>query len=290
MSDHLSLFSQNRPRLFGIAYRMLSSRAEAEDVVQNTFLRWYALSEDDIRAIQNTQAWLVTVLSRLCIDRLRVLKTERESYIGPWLPEPLIDDADFRTPEWHSELSSDVSMAFLMLLERLSAEERLAFLLHQVFEFNYQELTETLNKNAAACRQLIHRAKLRLQQERPRFTVSREQHQAVLQQFMLAAQSGELGALQTLLAEDARMIGDGGGKAISVNRMLTGALRIARLYHVTARQFAGRMAFAEVWINGEPGLLRYIDGKLDASLSFVTDGERILDIYTVRNPDKLILS
>lgn len=289
MSEHLSLFSQHRPRLFGIAYRMLSSRAEAEDIVQTAFLRWYALSENEIRAIQNSQAWLVTVLSRLCIDRLRVLKTERENYIGPWLPEPLID-ADHRTPEWHSELSSDVSMAFLMLLERLSAEERLAFLLHQVFEFNYQELAETLNKNAAACRQLIHRAKLRLQQERPRFTVSREQHQAVLQQFMLAAQSGELGALQTLLADDARMIGDGGGKAISVNRMLTGSLRIARLYHVTARQFAGRMEFAEVWINGEPGLLRYIDGKLDASLSFVTDGEKILDIYTVRNPDKLILS
>lgn len=286
MTKHLKTFTDHRPRLFGIAYRMLASRAEAEDIIQNTYLRWHALSDTEIQAIREPQAWLVTVCSRLCVDRLRLLKRERENYEGPWLPEPMIE-VDEQTPELLAELSSDVSMAFLTLLERLGAEERAAFLLHQVFEVDYPDVAAMLDKTAAACRQLVHRAKERVQQDRPRFEVSREHHHRLLQRFTLAAQSGDLKELSALFADDAQMIGDGGGKIASVNRILRGADRIARLYHVIARNFAQRMQFVEAQINGEPGLLRFIDGKLDATFSIVSDGEKILDLYTIRNPEKL---
>lgn len=286
MPDRLAIFTAQRPRLYGIAYRMLASRAEAEDMLQNTYLRWHALSPGALAQIENPQAWLVTVTSRLCIDRLRALQHERRSYSGPWLPEPLVA-VEEQTPELLAELSSDVSIAFLSMLERLGAEERAAFLLHQVFEVDYPALAALLDKTQAACRQLVHRARQRVQQERPRFQVSREQHRQLLQQFMLAAASGDLQALKSLFAADASLTGDGGGKVASVNRVLHGPDRIARLYHVVARSFGARMQFAEASINGEPGLLRYLDGQLDATISIVSDGEKILELYTVRNPEKL---
>ncbi|MBC3908271.1 RNA polymerase sigma factor SigJ [Undibacterium sp. NL8W] len=286
MMNRLQSFTDHRPRLFGLAYRMLASRAEAEDLVQNTYLRWHALTDEELLQIREPQAWLVTVISRLCIDRLRVLKRERENYTGPWLPEPMVE-VDNQTPELMAEFSSDVSLAFLTMLERLSAEERAAFLLHQVFDVDYPEVAGMLNMTATACRQLVHRARERLQQDKPRFQVSRDHHRQLLQRFTLAAQSGDLKALNALFADDAQMIGDGGDKVASVNRILHGAARISRLYHVIARNFSQRMQFVEVNINGEPGLLRFIDGKLDATISIVSDGEKILDLYTIRNPDKL---
>ncbi|MFZ6654676.1 RNA polymerase sigma factor SigJ [Undibacterium sp. TJN19] len=284
--NRLQIFTENRPRLFGIAYRMLASRAEAEDILQNAYLRWHDLGDSELAEIRNTQAWLVTVVSRLCIDRLRVLKLERESYTGPWLPEPMIE-IDPQTPELIAEFSSDVSLAFLSMLERLSAEERAAFLLHQVFDVDYPVVADMLNKTAAACRQLVHRARERVQQDKPRFQISRDVHRQLLHRFTLAAKSGDLQELTSLFADDAQMIGDGGGKIASVNRILHGADRIARLYHVVARGYQQRMQYVEVQINGEPGLLRYLDGKLDATISIVSDGEKILDLYTIRNPEKL---
>jgi RNA polymerase sigma-70 factor, ECF subfamily len=276
-------FNANRPRLYGIAYRMLGSRAEAEDILQDAWLRWH---DADVAALRTPQAWLVTVVTRLCIDRLRSAKTEREAYIGPWLPEPLVP-AETMSPEAAAELASDVSFAFLMVLERLAPEERAAFLLHQVFDLDYPDIAGMLGKTQAACRQIVHRARQRVQREQPRFTVSRDAHLRLLEKFTAAARSGERAQLEALFAEDATLTGDGGGKAISALKVLHGADRIARLYHVTARRYGERMTFRQADINGEPGLLRYIDGKLDATLSCVTDGARIVALYTVRNPDKL---
>jgi RNA polymerase sigma-70 factor, ECF subfamily len=277
-------FDALRPRLFSVAYRMLGTRADAEDVVQDAWLRWK--QNTDRAAVQSADAWLVTVVTRLAIDRLRAAKAEREAYTGWWLPEPLVQ-ADERTPETALELASELSMALLWVLERLSPEERAAFLLRQVFDREYAEIASLLSKTEAACRQMVHRASERVQQTRARFDVPREVHRRVVEKFMHAAQSGEHAAIQALLAEDAEFVGDGGGKVPAFSKVLRGALRIASLFWVTGRRLHGQIAYRYALINGEPGLLRYIDGKLEAAMAFATDGERIVGIYTVRNPDKL---
>jgi RNA polymerase sigma factor (sigma-70 family) len=178
-------FDALRPRLFAIAYRMLGTRADAEDVLQDAWLRWH---QTDPTALQSAEAWLVTVVTRLSIDRLRAAKTEREAYIGWWLPEPLVE-LDERTPEAAAELAGDLSVALLWVLERLSPEERAAFLLRQVFDHDYAEIAGLLGKTEAACRQMVHRAADRVQQERPRFDVSQDAHRSLLQKFMAASKT-----------------------------------------------------------------------------------------------------
>lgn len=277
-------FDALRPRLFSVAYRMLGTRADAEDVVQDAWLRWR--QNTDRAAVQSPQAWLVTVVTRLAIDRLRAVKAEREAYVGRWLPEPLVE-IDERTPETAVELASDLSMALLWVLERLSAEERAAFLLRQVFDHGYDEIAALLGKTEAACRQMVHRASERVQQHRARFDVPRDTHRRVVEKFIRAAQSGERDAIQALLAEDVELVGDGGGKVPSIDKVLHGAHRIANLFWVTGRRFGAQTVYRHALINGEPGLLRYIDGKLESAMGIATDGERIAGIYVVRNPDKL---
>ena len=283
MSSPADAFSAHRRRLFGIGYRMLGSRAEAEDVLQDAYLRWIDSNTAELR---NPGAWLTTVVTRLCIDRLRAVRAERQAYVGPWLPEPLAS-SDAPSPERDMELAGDVSIAFLTVLERLAPEERAAFLLREVFDFDYPEIAQILGKSQAACRQVVHRAKDRVRDGRPRFTVSREAHARLLQRFVAAASSGDRDQLLALFAEDATLTLDGGGKVPSVLKVLHGADRIARFYFVVARQLKGRFTFRSAQINGEPGLLRYLDGKIDAAFSLVTDGARVLEVYTVRNPDKL---
>lgn len=276
-------FAALGPRLFSIAYRMLGTRADAEDVLQDAWLRWHRA---DHAALQSAEAWLVTVVMRLAIDRLRAAKAERETYVGWWLPEPLVE-LDERTPEAAAELAGELSVAFLWALERLSPEERAAFLLRQVFEHDYAEIATLLGKNEAACRQMVHRASERVQQEHPRFVVSEDEHRRLLEKFMQAARSGEHEAIKALLADDVQLIGDGGGKVPSFLEVLRGADRIATLYRDVSRQFADQIVYRIAQINGEPGLLRYIGGRLESAQTFVTDGERIVAIYAVRNPDKL---
>lgn len=276
-------FAALRPRLFSIAYRMLGMRADAEDVLQDAWLRWHRA---DHAALQSAEAWLVTVVTRLAIDRLRAAKAERETYVGWWLPEPLVE-LDERTPEAAAELAGELSVAFLWVLERLSPEERAAFLLRQVFDHDYAEIATLLGKNEAACRQMVHRASERVQQERPRFDVSKDDHRRLLEKFMQAARSGEHEAIKALLADDVQLIGDGGGKVPSFLEVLRGADRIATLYRDVSSQFADQIVYRIAQINGEPGLLRYIGGRLESAQTFVTDGERIVAIYAVRNPDKL---
>jgi RNA polymerase sigma-70 factor, ECF subfamily len=276
-------FAAARARLFAIAYRMLGTRADAEDVLQDAWLRWH---QADRSSLQSAEAWLVTVVTRLAIDRLRAAKTEREAYVGFWLPEPLVA-VDERTPESAAELAGELSVAMLWVLERLAPEERAAFLLRQVFDRDYDEIAGLLGKSEAACRQMVHRAQTRVLQEQPRFNVPADAHRRVLEKFMQAARSGQRDALQALLAEEVQLVSDGGGKVPSFGHILEGAHRIANLYWVTTKKNEGRVVYRLAWINGEPGLLRYIDDTLESAQAFVTDGERIVAIYAVRNPDKL---
>ena len=276
-------FAALRPRLFGIAYRMLGIRADAEDVLQDAWLRWSAA---DHAALQSAGAWLGAVVTRLSIDRLRAAKAEREAYVGWWLPEPLVE-VEERTPETMAELASDLSVAFLHMLERLGPEERAAFLLRQVFDYDYGEIAAIMDKTEAAVRQMVHRAGERVRAGRPRFEVPRQTHINLLAKFVHAAQSGQREAIRALLAENAEAIGDGGGKVPSVAGGFQGADRVANLYWANHLKLGERLAYRIATINGEPGLLRYVDGQLESAQALVTDGERIVSIYVVRNPDKL---
>jgi RNA polymerase sigma-70 factor, ECF subfamily len=276
-------FESLRPRLFGIAYRMLGVRADAEDMVQEAWLRWQAADTADLRS---AEAWLVTVTTRLAIDRLRAAKIERQTYAGWWLPEPLVE-VDERTPERAAELAGEISVAFLHLLERLAPEERAAFLLRHVFDYGYTEIADILGKGEAAIRQAVHRAGERVRAERPRFQVPVDAHLRLLEKFVAAARSGERTAIRALLDENAQAIGDGGGKVPTVKAGMRGADRVTNLYWAHALKFGPRLDYRIVTINGEPGLLRYIDGQLESAQAVVTDGCRILSIYVVRNPDKL---
>ncbi len=272
-----------RPRLFSIAYRMLGTRADAEDVLQDAWLRWHRA---DPAALKSAEAWLVTVVTRLAIDRLRAAKVEREAYVGWWLPEPLVE-LEEHTPETAAELAGELSIALLWVLERLSPEERAAFLLRHVFDHDYGEIATLLGKSEAACRQIVHRASEHVQREHRRFEVPKDAHRRLLTKFMLAAQSGQPDAIKALLADNVQLVADGGGKVPAFLEVLRGAESIADLYWAVATQFAGQVAYRIAQINGEPGLLRYVDGRLESAQAFVTDGERIVAIYAVRNPDKL---
>jgi RNA polymerase sigma-70 factor, ECF subfamily len=278
------VFSGHRDRLFGIAYRMLGSRADAEDVLQDAWLRWH---EQDTTELRSTEAWLTTMVTRLAIDRLRALKTQRAAYFGPWLPEPLAE-VEMTTPESHAEFASDLSIAFLFLLERLGEEERAAFILHDVFDCDYEDIAETLGKTQAACRQLVHRARERVATERRRFRIDEEVRIGMLNKFIAAAQSGDFEAIKRVFAPDARMTSDGGGKAIAVFRPLLGAERIARLWWaLSRRREALNIERRLVRINGEMGFAFCYKGYLHSVSTVDTDGQRIYGYYSIANPDKL---
>jgi len=277
-------FAAARPKLFSIAYRMLGTRADAEDVLQDAWLRWHRVDQS---TLQSTEAWLVTVVTRLAIDRLRLAKSERENYVGWWLPEPLVEEIDERTPEAVAELAGELSVALLWVLERLSPEERAAFLMRQAFDQDYADIAQVLGKSEAACRQLVHRAAERVQQERPRFDVSYGAQHRLLEKFVHAARTSDRTAMKALLADDVQVVGDGGGKVPAFLHILRGADRITNLYWAMALRLKDKVVYRIAQINGEPGLLRYVDGKLESAQAVVTDGERIVAIYAVRNPDKL---
>lgn len=285
-ADHQdAAFTAARPRLFAIAYRMLGSRADAEDVLQDAWMRWH---QADQSTLQSAEAWLVTVVTRLSIDRLRAAKAEREAYVGWWLPEPLVEpEADTPSPEKAVELAGDLSMALLWVLERLSPEERAAFLMRQVFDQDYAEIAALLGKTEAACRQMVHRASDRVQQDRPRFDVAPDAHRDLLKRFAEASRTGQRDAIRALLADDAHLVGDGGGKVPSFMRIIQDAGQITKIYCELVQHMGDDIRYVHVRINGEPGLLRYVDGKLESAQSFVIENGRIVAIYVVRNPDKL---
>jgi RNA polymerase sigma-70 factor (ECF subfamily) len=277
-------FDRHRPRLKGIAYRMLGSVAEAEDVVQDAWLRWHEAAHD---ALESAEAWLVTVTTRIAIDRLRAAQAQRTQYVGTWLPEPIVSDGP-ATPEQLLGRAEDLSMAFLTVLERLTPEARAAFLLREVFDVDYDEIAQTLGKSEAACRQLVHRAKTQVREDdRPKQAVPRDIHLRLLRGFAEAAQRGDLHALKALLAEDVAIIGDGGGKVPSFGKPVVGGQRVAQIYFAVARRHPGAVRAEVAEVNGEPGLLRWVDGVLESVQSIEWDGERIARIHAQRNPDKL---
>lgn len=276
-------FAAERSRLLGVAYRMLGSRADAEDVLQDAWLRW---SESGSSEVRSTQAWLTTIVTRLCIDRLRSAKARREVYIGPWLPEPLAD-IDPVTPESKAELASDLSIAFLNLLERLGPEERAALVLHDAFDCDYSDIAAMLGKTPAACRQLVHRARERVTGERRRFQVDEQTRRHMLERFIRAANDGDINGLTSLFAADAQLISDGGGKAVAVRRVLHGAERIARLWMAIFRRNPQGIERRIVRVNGELGLATSFRGNLHSVTTIDTDGQHIHTYYTMANPDKL---
>lgn len=278
------VFSALRPRLFSIAYRMLGIRADAEDIVQDAWLRWHSAAKDQI---QSLEAWLVTVTTRLSIDRLRKSQADREAYIGWWLPEPLVEVNDF-TPESAVELASDVSVAFLWMLERLSLDERAAFLMRQVFDSDYAEIAQVVNKSESACRQLVHRAIARIQEQRPRFSVSKSAHRELLATFTQAARQGDVAAMRALMSADVQLVADGGGKVSSFLRILKGAGRVAGVFWSLEHKHPLHVDYRPALINGEPGLLRYVEGRLESAQSFIIDDGRIVAVFIMRNPEKLV--
>jgi RNA polymerase sigma-70 factor (ECF subfamily) len=288
MTDHArtnpeAIFDALRPRLLSIAYRMLGIRADAEDVVQDAWLRWHGTPKDQILS---QEAWLVTVTTRLAIDRLRAAKLDREAYIGWWLPEPLVE-LDERTPERALEQANDVSVALMWILERLSAEERAAFLMRQVFDADYAEIADVVNKSEPACRQLVHRATVRVQQERPRFDVPKDQHRELLDRFIQAARQGSRADMRALMSDDVQLVADGGGKVKSFMHILKGAGRVAGVFWTLEHKYPAQVSYRTALVNGEPGVLRYVQGKLESVQSFIVDQERIVAVFIMRNPEKL---
>lgn len=274
-------FETHRPRLKRLAYRMLGSVSEAEDVVQDAWLRWTRA----VHKVEDPAAWLVRAATRLCIDRLRRAKAEREAYRGPWLPEPLIEPLT----EDPVERAEEVSVAFLLALERLSPLERAVFLLHDVFDQDYAQVAQTLGRTEAAVRQLASRARGHVQDARPRFSVDESRAKELAEAFMIATADADYGRLASLLTEDAIMVTDGGGKRPAALRVLVGRDDIIGLFEGIRWRagFPKQGSFEAVRVNGAPGLLLHLpDGPETMAFEHGADG-RIAAIYAMRNPEKL---
>jgi RNA polymerase sigma-70 factor (ECF subfamily) len=282
--ERIRLFEQHRARLRGIAYRMLGSLGDAEDVVQEAYLRWHGA---DLATIRSAEAWLVAATTRLAIDRLRAAAAERRAYVGQWLPEPWPGDLDDGAPpDRRLERTGDLSVAFLLLLERLTPEERAAFALRDVFEVSYAELADTLGRTEAACRQLVHRARSRLRARQARPIGSRDEHKRLLDRLLAAIEAADQDRLLGLLAPDAALISDGGGKVRAARNMIHGADRVARFLLGAARKQAP-LAHGMALLNGEPAVVRWRDGKVHSTISIAGDAGLIRAVYILLNPDKL---
>jgi RNA polymerase sigma-70 factor, ECF subfamily len=272
----------HRRRLLGLAYRMLGSRTDAEDVVQDAYLR-FAGAQD----VHNAEAFLVTVVTRLCLDRLKSAKAQREVYIGPWLPEPVFDAAGL-SADAATELADDLSFALLLALDRLSPLERAAFLLHDVFDTPFPEIAAMLDRTEAACRQLASRARRTVRDNRPAPTKAPDNHARLLQAFGEAVASGNVARLAELLRSDAVALTDGGGRKTAALNPIIGAEKIARFFiGISAKNAGHDVRIEPAMINGAFGALLYLDGELDHTMSMAMSGDKIAAIYIVRNPDKL---
>jgi RNA polymerase sigma-70 factor, ECF subfamily len=280
-------FEEHRSHLLGLAYRMLSSMAEAEDAVQDAYIRWHRIGTKARGAIENPLAWLSKATTRLCLDRLKSARAQRETYVGPWLPEPVVEP---ETPSDPAELAQDLSVAFLLLLERLSPLERAAFLLHDVFEMSFAQVAEVLRRDPAACRQLANRARKHIEAGRPRFSANKQDQARIAAAFLDAAGSGDPQKLAHLLAQDAVLISDGGGKVLAALNPILGRDKVVA-FVIGVRMKHGvpeGTEFRPAIINGLPGFLFVRpDGSIEQTLSFEIQDDVIHRIYAVRNPDKL---
>jgi RNA polymerase sigma-70 factor (TIGR02957 family) len=288
MTDRERLLDELRPVAFAIAYRMLASVSEAEDVVQEALLRVDQTLESG-EQIASPRAFVATVTTRLAINELRSARARRERYVGEWLPEPIVTDSD-DDPARHVEIADSLSMAMLVLLESLSPEQRAALLLHDVFDYGYPEIARIVGKSEDNVRQLAARARRHVEQRRPRFQTTREQRDELARRFFAAAEQGDLAGLEALLASDVRLTGDGGGKAPALARSLRGRSRVARAI-VTWVGRAARIpgvTFRFVEINGTPGAL-YLDGqeRVIGVCALDIAGGEITSVSGIVNPDKL---
>jgi RNA polymerase sigma-70 factor, ECF subfamily len=279
--QRLEAFEEQRPFLFGLAYRMLGTRTEAEDVVQESFLRWQGATDSEINS---AKAYLATVVTRLSIDTLRSAQHKREQYTGPWLPEPLLDPAPDPV-----ELAESLSMAFLLMLESLSPVERAVFLLHEVFDYDYGEVASIVDRSEDNCRQIVSRAKKHVAGRRPRFDVNPARQQAILERFMMACQTGDLQALVTTLKDDITLYADGGGKVRAALKPIYGADRVSRFLIGVLSKFALSPApeYRITVVNGQPGVASIWEGCLLNVTIFDLDDDAIRNIYIVSNPEKL---
>jgi RNA polymerase sigma-70 factor (ECF subfamily) len=297
MSNPAANFEPHRRRLRGLAYRMLGSMADAEDAVQETYLRWHGADRDKV---SDPGAFLMTTTARICLDMLTSARARREEYVGPWLPEPVLDAAAL-APDSRTELAEDLSIALLLTLDRLSPLERAAFLLHDVFDFSFGEVAAALERSEAACRQLASRARAHVRAARPRGTAAAPpaassqvdaKHAQLMSAFAAATQSGDLDRLTEMLASDVRIVTDGGGKVRSALEVIEGAERAARFLVEVTRKRPGAwwrddftVRFAT--INGLPGVIVDAPAGAVQTTAFEIEGDRILALYIVRNPDKL---
>ncbi|SDC75166.1 RNA polymerase sigma factor SigJ [Belnapia rosea] len=285
----LDPFLEQRPRLLALAYRMLGMTGEAEEAVQDAWLRWQGAER---AVIADPAAWLVTVTTRLCLDRLRQADTARRRYVGPWLPEPWLESvpapAAGTAPDRRLNRAADLSVAFLLMLERLSAPERAALVLRDAFDADYAAIAEALGRTEAACRQILHRARARLQEAGPsRQPASSAEHQRLLGAFLAAARSGDPARLMRLLAEDARCLTDGGGKVRAALNPIVRRDKVARFVAGVMRHLPDGLRFRPITANGQPGLAILLGGEAWGLLSLEVADGRIQTVYMLRNPDKL---
>ncbi len=270
-------FDPLRPRLIRIAYRMLGSVADAEDAVQDAFLRWLGV---DRATVGEPEAYLRRVVTRICLDELKSARRQRETYIGPWLPEPVVEAAD--------DEIDDITLPLMMALERLSPLERAAFLLHDVFGVGFDEVAETIGRDEAACRQLASRARAHVRAQRPRFPMAKDRGLAIAEAFFAATRSGDMQALRSLLATDVALYSDGGGKRAAAKRPLIGLEDVMQFHAALSRRWPRRRSqiVRYGFVNGLPGFVSdENDGLQTTALEIAND--RIVGVYVVRNPDKL---
>lgn len=290
MTD-FDLFAAHRRDLFALAYRMLGSASDAEDVLQDAYLRYTAAPRaEELRA---PKAYLNTIVTRLCLDRLKAARATREQYLGPWLPEPVLTPVE-GDPQQIVEQHEAVTLAFLVLLEQLSPTERAVFLLRDVFEYPYPEVAAMLQLSEANCRQLLHRAKTQLAAQRPRFTASAAQQQAIVERFLAATERGDVQGLAQLLADDVVFWADSGGKAPAPMRPIRGGTAVAKLMQVFAANTlrlvagdAGAIRNLVSLVNGEPAIITWLNDQLDSVMVCSVSDGRISAVRLVRNPEKL---
>ncbi|HQU93081.1 MAG TPA: RNA polymerase sigma factor SigJ [Pyrinomonadaceae bacterium] len=283
--NKLAIFDRHRSRLFGIAYRMLGTPDEAEEIVQDAYIRWHTTN---ISTVENPEAWLVSTTTRLAIDRLRKASRQRETYVGPWLPEPLMISSS-PSPQEDAELASSLSTAFMVMLERLSPSERAVFLLHDVFDSSYSDIARIMEREEPAVRQMLHRARQRVRTDKPRFETDREEHRKLIERFAKAAYTSDEAELLELFSADISVISDGGGRVTAARKVVQGLQKVVRIFTIALAPSIDRLTWKAVDINGEPGVVEYYDGEPFAANTFEVENGKIIRFYRIMNPDKLKL-
>ena len=272
-------FAELRPAMFALAYRITGNRADAEEIVQDAFVRLHNAAPND--AVRSLKAYLATITARLSLNRLRDQRARRETYIGEWLPEPLLTEDE---PGVRAE---DVSFALLVVLERLSPAERVVFVLRNAFDLTFEEIAPVVGRDVVACRKIFSRARARVIEDRPRFTVDRAQHCALMHSFLEAVRGQDMEKLLLLLDDNVVLHGDGGGKALATKKPVVGSLAVARFVIAVTRTLPPGASIEMIELNGAPGLVVKTGGRPVVVVMIDTDGERIHSVFAVANPDKL---